>query len=107
MKTDSGLVIPNKKIVYTSIFGDYDELQDPQVVPDDVDFICFTDTPKKRSKVWRFIYEPRLYEDSTRCARKFKILPHRFLPSGYDISVWVDGHHIITGNMSKFIDNLE
>ena len=104
MKTKSGLLIPNKKVVYTAIFGDYDELQDPQVVPDDVDFYCFTDTPKKDSKVWRFIYEPHLYEDSTRCARKFKILPHRFLPSGYDVSLWIDGNFTINGNISEFMD---
>ena len=50
MKTESGLLIPNKKLVYTSIFGDYDELQDPQVVPDDVDFYCCG----KHGESWKF-----------------------------------------------------
>jgi hypothetical protein len=33
----------NKTIVYTAIYGKRDHLQDPLVVPPDVDFVCFTD----------------------------------------------------------------
>lgn len=103
MYTTEGIWIPNKKVVYTAIFGDYDELKDPEVVPDDVDFVCFTDKPGK-SKVWKYQVEPRIYTDPTRCARKYKILSHRFLLKIYEKSMWIDGNYTITGNMSKFID---
>ena len=32
-----------KKVIYTAIFGDYDNLVEPYYIPDGFDFICFTD----------------------------------------------------------------
>ena len=33
----------NKKVIYTTIFGGYDNLVEPHFVPDGWDFVCFTD----------------------------------------------------------------
>ena len=33
-------------VVYTAIFGDYDDLYEPLVRPKNVDFVCFTDNKK-------------------------------------------------------------
>ena len=68
----------NKKVIYTAIFGDYDNLHIPEFVPDGFDFICFTDGNLK-SDFWDVKKVLPLYEDSTRNARKYKILTHRFL----------------------------
>ena len=32
-----------KKVIYTSIMGDYDVLEEPRFIPEGYDFICFTD----------------------------------------------------------------
>ena len=53
--------------------------------------------------VWQIKHVTPIYHDSTRNARKYKILPHRFL-SEYDISVWVDGSQRIVGDFNKLID---
>ena len=45
-----------------------------------------------------------MYGDSTRCARKYKLLPHRYLKE-YDVSLWVDGNINIHGNIDDFIES--
>ena len=93
----------NKKVIYTAIFGGYDNLTEPSFIPDGWDFVCFTDSDIK-SDVWDVRKVKPLYEDSTRNARKHKVLPHRFLPE-YDISVWVDGNILIRNNLNELVDN--
>ena len=36
-----------KDVVYTAVFDDYDMLLQPEEAPEQVDFLCFTDDPKK------------------------------------------------------------
>ncbi len=93
----------NKKVIYTAIFGGYDNLTEPSFIPEGWDFVCFTDSDIK-SDVWDVRKVKPLYEDSTRNARKHKVLPHRFLPE-YDISVWVDGNILIRNNLNELVDN--
>ena len=41
-----------KVIIYTAIFGGYDELVEPDYIPEDCDFVCFTDSTHFKSDVW-------------------------------------------------------
>ena len=96
-----------KKVIYTAIFGDYDNLAEPQYVPDGFDFICFTDNRELETpsdSKWKVKYVKPLYSDSTRNARKYKILPHRFL-SEYDVSIWIDGSQHIVGDFNDLLVN--
>lgn len=79
-----------KIAVYTSIFGGYDDLVDDQFQMDGVDYICFTDRDID-SKTWEIVKSTPIYNDSNRNAKKYKILPHRYLKD-YDWSVWIDGN---------------
>jgi hypothetical protein len=79
-----------KIAVYTSIFGGYDNLIDGQFQMDGVDFICFTDR-NIESKTWKVVKSTPIYNDPNRNAKKYKILPHRYL-NDYDWSVWIDGN---------------
>jgi len=76
--------------IYTSIFGGYDNLIDEQFQMDGVDYICFTDKDIE-SKTWKVVKSTPIYNDSNRTAKKYKVLPHRYL-NDYDWSVWVDGN---------------
>ena len=90
-----------KKVIYTAIIGNYDDLEEPKYIPEGYDFICFTDQDiKKPNSVWKIRQVLPLYEDNTRTARKYKILPHRFL-SEYDVSIWTDGNELIVGDVDK------
>ena len=55
----------NNKIVYTSIFGGFDDIQ-KVTVPSNWNFKCFSENNSLP-----------LYKDSNRNAKKFKLLPHR------------------------------
>ena len=90
-----------KKVIYTSIIGNYDVLEEPRFIPKGYDFICFTDQIiEKPNSVWKIKQVLPLYEDNTRTARKYKLLPHRFLPE-YEISIWVDGNELVVGDVNK------
>ena len=90
-----------KKVIYTAIFGGYDHLPEPHFKPKGWDFVCFTDS-NIRSNVWNIKKVPAIYEDPTRNARKYKVLPHRWF-SDYEYSLWVDGNIIIRNDINKLI----
>jgi len=90
-----------KKVIYTTIIGKYDILEEPSFIPKGYDFICFTDQKiNKPNSIWKIRQVLPLYKDNTRTARKYKILPHRFLPE-YDISIWTDGNELVVGDINK------
>ena len=91
-----------KIAIYTSIFGAYDELIDDQFTSPSIDYICFSDI-EYSSKIWKVIKSTPIYEDSNRNAKKYKILPHRYLKD-YDVSIWIDGNVKVINDPTKLID---
>lgn len=87
----------NKLVVYTALFGDYDDLIEPKENYEGCNFICFTDQKHLKSDIW----EIRLIEECelplNMMNRKYKILPHLFL-SMYEWSLYVDANIAIIGN---------
>lgn len=96
MPTEYVMGSKNRKVIYTCIFGKYDDLKDPIVHNPNWDYICFTDQNFK-SKVWdvRRIPIDCLNEDKRKVQRKMKILAHRYLKN-YDVSIWIDGNMQLT-----------
>jgi hypothetical protein len=93
----------NRIVCYTCITGGYDVLKDPAIVPDNIDFICFSDA-YIQSSIWKCVPIPEelKYLSTVKQQRIVKICPHRYL-SDYDISIWVDGNIAIIGNLNNFI----
>lgn len=82
----------SNSVVYTAIFGDYDELCDPVIISPEFAYICFTDDKNLRSNKWDIrVIESQIPGDSCRSARFVKICAHKFL-SDFDVSLWVDGN---------------
>jgi hypothetical protein len=92
-----------KIAVYTSIFGGYDDLMDDQFKMDGVDYICFTDMDIT-SNLWNIVKSTPIYSDSNRNAKKYKILPHRYLQD-YDFSIWIDGNIKIISDVREIISS--
>lgn len=100
----------NKLVIYTALFGDYDDLIEPKEKFDGCDFICFTDQKHLTSDIW----EIRLIEECdlppNMMNRKYKILPHLFL-SEYEWSLYVDANIAIIGNSfnlaKKYLSNYD
>jgi hypothetical protein len=91
-----------KIAVYTSIFGGYDNLIDDQFQMEGADFICFTDRDIE-SKTWKIVKSTPIYNDPNRNAKKYKILPHRYLKD-YDWSIWIDGNIKIISDIRPMCD---
>ena len=52
----------NKKVIYTSVFGDNYFLHDPEVKLEGFDFICFTDNPYYKSDIWDIKLTTKIYQ---------------------------------------------
>lgn len=84
-------------VIYTAIFGGYDELRDPPPAPAGVEYVCFTDDRSLRSEHWQVKVRRPRYPDPRLAAKWFKMNPHRALP-GYRRSIWVDGGIQLSGS---------
>lgn len=97
-----------KKVVYTCLVGDYDELIVHAYLAPGWDYVCFTDNPKliKKKKVgaWQIrAIDTDLDLDNTKKNRYYKILPHRVLPE-YEESIYVDSNiNILTPYIFDYI----
>ena len=97
-----------KICVYTALCGPKSALQ-----PQDwlrtasgypVDYIAFTDQANVPAP-----WEPRpiekLYSDPNRNAKRYKILPHWFLPD-YDVTIWIDANFRVTRGFDELLPEL-
>ena len=84
----------NNKVVYTSIFGGYDNIDKfkKQNIYQNWDLKCFSEDNSLS-----------LYSDNTRNAKRFKVLPHRYLKD-YEYSIFIDGNMTIVGNIDELIE---
>ena len=80
-----------KGIIYTTIFGGYDNPIE-QNLPEGWDWRCFSEKDSLP-----------LYTDNTRNAKRFKILPHRYLQD-YEYSIFVDGNVKVIGNIDELVN---
>jgi hypothetical protein len=79
-----------KYVVYTAVFGDYDTIK-PREFDSACDFICFTDDEDLQVSGWKFVFPDVDGEPANISNRRYKILPHRYLPT-HDVSLYVDGN---------------
>jgi len=80
----------SKRIVYTSVFGEYDKVTKQS--SDGWDWKCFSEENSIP-----------LYEDNNRNAKRFKVLPHRHLQN-YEYSIFIDGNMDVRGNLDDLIE---
>jgi 2-polyprenyl-3-methyl-5-hydroxy-6-metoxy-1,4-benzoquinol methylase len=80
-----------KAVLYTAIFGDYDEA--PAVAEPDPElrYVLFSDKPIAAPSPWELRIVPRIFADPQRDARRLKLLPHLLFPE-HEISAWLDAN---------------
>ncbi len=89
-----------KKILYTAILGNKDNICIPTYVNKDWEYLCFTDVIHTTSKSpWKFIKIPNS-QDPIRDMKYYKMHPHKVLPP-HDINIWMDGNFIIYKNLNE------
>lgn len=93
----------SKFVVYTAIFNNYDWLKEPVIIPEGVDFICYTDSDSINSRHWKIVKVESNGKSPSLLNREIKLLyPYTEL-SQYDYSLYVDGSMMIKGDVGDFI----
>lgn len=92
----------NKKVIYTALFGDYDELKNPTQF-DGWDYVCFTDQKNLYSDIWKIVFVENNSYPQNMMNRLYKWLPHAFLQE-YDFSLYLDTNIILYKNPDYFIN---
>lgn len=94
-----------KKVIYTSLVGNYDALKNPKYIMEGWDYICFSNDVKvNENSIWEVRPIPCDLRDNLRLSRFAKLNPHIVLPD-YDISLWMDANLNIEND--KFKDRIE
>ena len=95
-----------KKLLYTVLTGDYDQLNEiPPYLSHspDWDFVCVTDNPSLSSDTWKIkLVDNQDGLDPVRLSRLYKI-KNQLVDSGYDISVYTDANIRIRGDLDRFL----
>ena len=100
----SGQVTAMKNLtIYTVITGNYDTIKQPQVITPGADYYLFTNNRAiTDAGVWKVVYleESDFDKDRERArnillSRKVKMLAHRYLASGYEMSIYLDADMLI------------
>lgn len=99
-------LVNNKKVVYTCITGDYDNLIEPTFITPDFDYVCFTDNLEIVSNVWDIRPLPKEASNLSQVKKQryVKINTHKVLPE-YDLSVWVDGSVTVKGDINVLLSS--
>lgn len=88
----------NKYVIYTVLIGGYDNVLDPLVNNELIDFICFVGKGESilhKSEVWKFVEIDSAINDNGRVSRIPKILPHKTIISDYEYSLYIDANILI------------
>lgn len=93
-----------KPVVYTCIYGNYDNLIDQPDIG--ADYICFTDNPDLQSNTWDVRYEPMYEHLHPRLRAKF----HKLICPFDTLSLYIDGNMqivdtTILDKLSNFLHN--
>lgn len=94
------------RVVYTALFGGYEELQDQPMATadDDTDYVCFTDRTDLTSDAWTIItIALPVPDDFVRSARWIKILGHPALTE-YSESLWIDNRVILSTSPKRIFE---
>lgn len=96
----------NKKVIYTCITNNYDNLIEDEFYLEDYDYICFTNNENLKSNRWKIEKIPNTLSSLSpaKQARYIKTHPHIFL-SNYELSVWIDGSIKILNDFSELINS--
>ena len=99
-----------KKIaVYCSIIGKYDNLIEPLIREENIDYLMFTDQTVPRHSIWKKIDVTEFPEyknlSSIELNRRIKMIPYDYL-KGYDYTIYVDGNIQIVYGIRQTIEEL-
>lgn len=90
-----------KLVIYTVLFGDYDELKELKHIPNNSEIYCFTNQNIKNSYNWNIIYIRNDKLLDIELARLIKVNPHLFF-SDFQESIYIDASITFKKDVDKF-----
>ena len=99
-----------KIAVYTAEFGGYDEIREPVIRPDNIDYYLLTDREIPKDSAWKrpdtAAVIPREYrQDPVLANRWCKMHPHLLFPD-YSCSVYVDANVLVVSDLTVLINRM-
>jgi len=92
----------NRIVAFTAITGNYDTLRVPRTLDPDIDYVCFSDTPRSDLGVFEIRPLPFRHADPVRAARYVKTHPHLLFPD-HEIAIWMDATIIVACDLKPHI----
>lgn len=105
MTSDGGRDTPMKITIYTCTFRDYDQLFSPLRGTPKAEFLFYSDRPQMFLRHWKWKPIPENVNDCSQTIinRYCKMMPH-ILMAESDITIYVDGSIMITGDLTPLIN---
>lgn len=105
---ETGNYFLNERIaIYTSIYGNYDNIIEPYFIPDNCDFYIFTDQSLNReNSIWikKSVEFPSKLSNVEK-NRYVKMNPHKLFKD-YKYSIYIDGNVQIVSDLTEYIHML-
>jgi hypothetical protein len=95
----------NRIVAFTAIVGNYDTLRVPSILDPDIDYVCFSDTPRSDLGLFEIRALPFRHDDPVRAARFVKTHPHLLFPD-HDVAIWMDATIVIASDVKPLIARL-
>lgn len=95
----------NRIVAFTAITGNYDTLRLPRTLDPEIDYVCFSDTPRSDLGLFDIRALPFHHDDPVRAARFVKTHPHLLFPD-HDIAIWMDASIVIASDARPLIARL-
>ena len=92
-------------VVYTAITNHRDTLLEPEYIPSNTTFVCFTDMPVT-SKHWEIRPVKHYSKDVRRTARWYKANSHILFPES-SYTCWIDGSIIVKEDIRSMLSLVE
>lgn len=93
-------------VIYTAVFGSYDQIVEPYCIPDNCDFFIFTDQDISEKSIWKKAQCPNLNGmSSAEKNRYIKMNPH-YLFKDYKYSIYLDGNVQPITDLTEYINKL-
>jgi hypothetical protein len=103
--------LKKKRVVYTCISGDYDQIKEIKIKNPLIDYVCFTDNVNVKSNTWEIRKIPEwvsllLKKEPLKIQRFIKLMPHLFFEK-WDSSIYLDGSMRITKDIHDMFEVFE
>jgi len=98
----------NQIAIYTCVVGEYDEVEEPEMIENNCDYYIISDKAPKKNTIYNYINIDKLGKsdlDDTRKNRYCKINAHKVFPQ-YRYSIYIDGNIVLKKGIMQYIQKL-